>query len=741
MIPLLALGGKTKCQSVSPSGSNFHSKMKDRAKTYLELMKEERLEKAQAAERAQSAPVFSAKAGEIGWDWRLKCEEEEDEVQDGLLEAQQQSSKGSGRRLLEKRGKDEVAAAYFRAQAQMSDLLQSLVKESTGGTEGSLLGCPDELFRSQRNLQEKYLELRRSLWILEIVFEGSALGGLRRKMVLEVDPLVNEWYWHYKGKLEEIMASSQKERPVPPLKELVSSAPETIRTSPTSEGQSIGATQGIVSLASGEARPDGSCAASQNSTQTRGWFSTEESTGSQVSLETGQGVKTTHNKSPCVCCQGRHPLWQCHRFMGLSSSSRRVLVRRVAVCFVCLRSSHETSDCPQNPWNRCGILGCCGGHHYLLHPEVREVASSDWSSQPETETHSLVEGGSGSDNSPQKMLPESPSLAQELGQLSKRMTELEEGSKSRMALLEGENNDLRKELKEALESREELALELKGLKDRIGTLELALSEQQKTSAVVSQVGSFVPDPVNPQEETGEYTVCSAAEEDTTDEELLAELEAYEIEQKGNVTREEPRRQEAWWGDILEPLGEMPLKAEPVEILRDLIQFEEDLVLVPNDSNGIIDVEVPIETELSLLLEEFTNEKDWDCATKEVQGFPEGVLGEEEQHPSCAKLSTPERVDGLVGKAVSERNGPRFPTPCPTFGWDLITSDQNTRRVICRLAYGHRFINSCLGRFRPMSKELSTVEMDLARKHLDKLRGQRSSPWGESSVGWRADLLS
>jgi hypothetical protein len=231
-----------------------------------------------------------------------------------------------------------------------------------------------------------------------------------------------------------------------------------------------------------------------------------------------------------------------------------------------------------------------------------------------------------------------------------------------------------------------------------------------------------------------------AEEDISDDELLAELEAYEMEQRELVIREEPRGQEVWWGGIFEPLRETPLEPEPVEILGDLIQFEKDPALVPDDVFESLEKELQTKGELSLLLEEFANEKDWECSDEEALVLPYGDLREGKQHPVYAELSAPEKGETSIGKPVAERNEPQSPASCPTHGWELISSGQITGRVLRRLAYVRRFINSCRRKFRPMSRELSTVEVDLARKQLDKLRGQEGSLWGESSVGWRRDLL-
>jgi len=70
----------------------------DKTKSSSQSWKEEEQEVARAACRARSNPVFSAEVGEIGWDWRLRCQEEEDEVWDGLLVGLERSGEGGGSR-------------------------------------------------------------------------------------------------------------------------------------------------------------------------------------------------------------------------------------------------------------------------------------------------------------------------------------------------------------------------------------------------------------------------------------------------------------------------------------------------------------------------------------------------------------------------------------------------------------------------------------------------------------------
>jgi hypothetical protein len=189
------------------------------------------------------------------------------------------------------------------------------------------------------------------------------------------------------------------------------------------------------------------------------------------------------------------------------------------------------------------------------------------------------------------------------------MDNFERASRVEREALEKENNNLRRELQEALKSRGEFELEVKTLKDRLGALELERSEQGKTSVEVSQVGGFGPDPGSPRGSSRVlgHPVCITAEESMSDDELLAEIEAYEMEHGESVVREEPGGQKVWWDVIQETLVEVPLEPEPVGIVGDLIQFEKDPALVLEDVFGDLEGGVQLENELSLLLEEFTKQ--------------------------------------------------------------------------------------------------------------------------------------
>ncbi|XP_055604895.1 uncharacterized protein LOC129753119 [Uranotaenia lowii] len=64
-----------------------------------------------------------------------------------------------------------------------------------------------------------------------------------------------------------------------------------------------------------------------------------------------------------ICHYGQHNTEQCSRFSRMRVIDRKVLVRRLGLCFNCLTSGHFVADCSQRSCLRCGQH-----HHVLLHP-------------------------------------------------------------------------------------------------------------------------------------------------------------------------------------------------------------------------------------------------------------------------------------------------------------------------------------------------------------------------------------
>lgn len=78
-----------------------------------------------------------------------------------------------------------------------------------------------------------------------------------------------------------------------------------------------------------------------------------------------------NRRHPCVCCGGKHPLYQCDDFGKLPLAGRMKFVKQHQLCVNCLHAGHQDKDC-ENPWNCCH---CALRHHSLIHralrPEVR----------------------------------------------------------------------------------------------------------------------------------------------------------------------------------------------------------------------------------------------------------------------------------------------------------------------------------------------------------------------------------
>ncbi|XP_055603962.1 uncharacterized protein LOC129752198 [Uranotaenia lowii] len=79
-----------------------------------------------------------------------------------------------------------------------------------------------------------------------------------------------------------------------------------------------------------------------------------------------------------VCRNGPHITEECSRFSRMRVIDRKVLVRRLGLCFNCLGSGHFVADCSHNFCLKCGQR-----HHFLLHPY-----SPNQSSQLYTQSYS-----------------------------------------------------------------------------------------------------------------------------------------------------------------------------------------------------------------------------------------------------------------------------------------------------------------------------------------------------------------
>ncbi|XP_055613094.1 uncharacterized protein LOC129759626 [Uranotaenia lowii] len=64
-----------------------------------------------------------------------------------------------------------------------------------------------------------------------------------------------------------------------------------------------------------------------------------------------------------ICKRGPHKAEQCSSFSRMRVIDRKVLVRRLGLCFNCLDSGHFVAEC-----SRSSCLKCGQRHHFLLHP-------------------------------------------------------------------------------------------------------------------------------------------------------------------------------------------------------------------------------------------------------------------------------------------------------------------------------------------------------------------------------------
>lgn len=73
-----------------------------------------------------------------------------------------------------------------------------------------------------------------------------------------------------------------------------------------------------------------------------------------VSASTGAVSRPNREGAPiCKLCAGRHTLYRCKDFLGLSFGGRRIRIQQWGLCENCLRETHSTSECLDEPCRRC----------------------------------------------------------------------------------------------------------------------------------------------------------------------------------------------------------------------------------------------------------------------------------------------------------------------------------------------------------------------------------------------------
>ena len=93
-----------------------------------------------------------------------------------------------------------------------------------------------------------------------------------------------------------------------------------------------------------------------------------------VSYKAPRSAKSFATLSSDLCpeCKGDHRMNNCNKFLCSNSRERMAIVRRVQVCFKCLRANHWAGECRSG--RPCSV--CSSGHHDLLHDGLTRKRSS-----------------------------------------------------------------------------------------------------------------------------------------------------------------------------------------------------------------------------------------------------------------------------------------------------------------------------------------------------------------------------
>jgi hypothetical protein len=79
-------------------------------------------------------------------------------------------------------------------------------------------------------------------------------------------------------------------------------------------------------------------------------------------------IQQSYPNNNCPKCKQSHSLYQCEEFLNLPINNRIDEVKRLKVCFNCLRPSHDAKSCRSN--STC--KNCANKHHTLLHQARRQ---------------------------------------------------------------------------------------------------------------------------------------------------------------------------------------------------------------------------------------------------------------------------------------------------------------------------------------------------------------------------------
>lgn len=77
---------------------------------------------------------------------------------------------------------------------------------------------------------------------------------------------------------------------------------------------------------------------------------------------TSYQIQTNKQSLSCYYCKERHTIFQCEKFLNLTNIQKSAEVRKLKLCYNCLRPSHEVKDCLHS-----GCKKCKKRHNTILH--------------------------------------------------------------------------------------------------------------------------------------------------------------------------------------------------------------------------------------------------------------------------------------------------------------------------------------------------------------------------------------
>ena len=90
---------------------------------------------------------------------------------------------------------------------------------------------------------------------------------------------------------------------------------------------------------------------------------------------TAHSTWSTHSTQTRCLCDGDHTFENCHKINSMTTDERAELVKQKKLCFTCLRMGHVSRKCSSS--KLCGVQGCPGKHHELLHNAKHVFAISE----------------------------------------------------------------------------------------------------------------------------------------------------------------------------------------------------------------------------------------------------------------------------------------------------------------------------------------------------------------------------